>query len=141
MKAKQWAERLKTEGVNLEEIFSAFAVETRSLVEERSKYSTDLRSKGYAKDGALREQKQKWLAVLRLVPSVSVSFDEVLTTKLVDVKLDQDKWTASLAKAAQAEEAAEVEPVVITDKPAVVNKAKPRKGLPGRELADSLKKA
>lgn len=89
MKAKQWAEKFDAV-VNDDELgglLTEYALETRDLVDARSKTSHSDR-KAAAAEGALREQRQKWLAVCNQVKTLAISpvmFDTMLVKDLNDV--------------------------------------------------------
>jgi hypothetical protein len=89
-KAKEWAERLKSAGEDINAVLADFALETRELVDRRSKNS-DEKSKSYAIEGATREQRQKWEAVCRLIPT-NISFEKLMTEHLNDVVESQTHW-------------------------------------------------
>lgn len=97
MKSKDWAKRFESE--DLVQVVGDFALETRELVEARTKFSTK-EDKGKAKpslqpaiDGALREQRQKWQAVCNLVPALAgTTFDKILAEHLNDLKTANDNW-------------------------------------------------
>jgi hypothetical protein len=99
-KAKEYAERFNTEDLNV--VITDFALETRDLIDKRTKYSVDAKSKASASkqwviDGVLREQRQKWEAVARLTDKVNASsFDNLIVQHLNDVKVEQDNWRNKL---------------------------------------------
>lgn len=101
LKAKDWAKRFEAGGeVNDEIVIGEFALETRELIENRTRFSTT-EEKGKVKaslnnavDGALREQEQKWQAIQGKVARLQgVSFNKaIMVEHLNDVKTKQDTW-------------------------------------------------
>lgn len=101
MKSKDWIKRFEAGGeANDNEVIGEFALETRELIELRTKNSTT-EEKGKIKaslnpavDGALREQEQKWKAIQSKVTRLtSVSFEKaIMVDHLNDVKASQDNW-------------------------------------------------
>lgn len=100
MKAKAYAEKLNE--ANKEEVVIEFALETRELIDNRSKFSNDDKStksgsKNYVVEGVLREQRQKWNAICNQNNVLSPSeFDSVIVAHLNDVHVAQTNWKNKL---------------------------------------------
>ena len=105
LKSKEWAVKFAPAGDGklfdkklLDEVLTEYALETRELIDARTKNSKP-ESKAAASDGALREQKQKFLAVSNQVKWLLPEFfDEMVVTHLNDTKTLVDKWKASTKK-------------------------------------------
>jgi hypothetical protein len=123
LKAKDYVSQL-AEGAEQGEVVAAFAKETAELVEKRTAKSAELYVHN-ARDGALREQRQKWLSVATQA-KLSVSFDDILSAYLTDIKVQHEKWLHKRDEVLTSEQ-----------KKVSVDKAK-LKGFAGRAVADRL---
>lgn len=136
MKAREWA-GLVAAG----DISEAFATETRELIAKRTAGS-DKDTKCPAIEGALREQRMKWLAIARINPVLtSEAFDSMVDKYLADVKLEVENWHKKRKQKAEADTI--VAPPKQEDVPAAPSPAKKKRekknvAVYGRKLAESL---
>lgn len=94
MKAKDWAQKFLTVGIDNKELTCEdFAKETAELIAERTKNSHPL-TVNAATEGALREQRQKWRAICKSVLWLrETAFDEIVAAFLPEVFKSQNTWT------------------------------------------------
>jgi hypothetical protein len=97
-KAQEWVNKFSVDTDN-EINFKAYAEETRKLINNRTGGSDD-KTRNSVIDGALREQRQKWLAICNRLRSSSLTidmFDKIIVeTLLSDIAESQQRWrTAS----------------------------------------------
>lgn len=87
MKAFEWAARFAKE--DRETVLNDFALETRDLADKRSEKSKDKYKKS-AVEGAVREQRQKFLAVCGRVEGLTNEmFDDMMRSHLADLMVKQ----------------------------------------------------
>ena len=79
-KAFEWANKF-SKTTECETLLNEYKVETEELINNRTKNSKDEYKKA-AKEGAIREQRQKFIAICNRVDGLQVQmFDEVMAVK------------------------------------------------------------